>query len=236
MARDDWLLNLSAGICEPNAGSLSAATISRRKIADGAFSLRRVAGEQPGGGWSCWRRSVRLLYHEWFVRLRFPSHEHARLANGIPQGWERVPTAGRAVVEIPIRRPERVGRGEEHWSRSRWLTCPRIRWCIQNFALHQGRDLVGAAGKFRNGDTFTQHASWRPRLEGTEKPASSISFGLRRRRPWFNMGIHRLAFKARDHPEFVYCLARTHDFRGNAIKSMIGSSGRSARFKKVALD
>jgi type I restriction enzyme S subunit len=27
-------------------------------------------------------------------------------------------------------------------------------------------------------------------------------------------------------PEFVYCLARTHDFRGNAIKSMIGSSGR----------
>jgi type I restriction enzyme S subunit len=27
-------------------------------------------------------------------------------------------------------------------------------------------------------------------------------------------------------PYFVYCLARTHDFRENAIKSMIGSSGR----------
>jgi type I restriction enzyme S subunit len=27
-------------------------------------------------------------------------------------------------------------------------------------------------------------------------------------------------------PEYVYCLARTHDFRGNAIKSMVGSSGR----------
>ena len=27
-------------------------------------------------------------------------------------------------------------------------------------------------------------------------------------------------------PYFVYCLARTYDFRENAIKSMIGSSGR----------
>ena len=27
-------------------------------------------------------------------------------------------------------------------------------------------------------------------------------------------------------PEYVYCLARTHSFRGNAIKSMVGSSGR----------
>src|SRR2546426_960819 len=27
-------------------------------------------------------------------------------------------------------------------------------------------------------------------------------------------------------PEFVYCLARTYHFRENAIKSMIGSSGR----------
>ncbi|HPY61158.1 MAG TPA: hypothetical protein PLG55_10600, partial [Methanospirillum sp.] len=27
-------------------------------------------------------------------------------------------------------------------------------------------------------------------------------------------------------PFFVYCLSRTHDFRENAIKSMIGSSGR----------
>jgi type I restriction enzyme S subunit len=33
--------------------------------------------------------SARLLYREWFVRLRFPGHEHARLTNGAPQGWER---------------------------------------------------------------------------------------------------------------------------------------------------
>lgn len=33
--------------------------------------------------------SARLLYQEWFVHLRFPGHEHTRLINGVPQGWER---------------------------------------------------------------------------------------------------------------------------------------------------
>ena len=34
--------------------------------------------------------SARLLYREWFVHLRFPGHEHTRITNGVPQGWERV--------------------------------------------------------------------------------------------------------------------------------------------------
>ncbi len=33
--------------------------------------------------------SARLLYQEWFVRLRFPGHEHVRIVNGLPEGWER---------------------------------------------------------------------------------------------------------------------------------------------------
>jgi type I restriction enzyme S subunit len=33
--------------------------------------------------------SARLLYQEWFVRLRFPGHEHVRVKNGIPEGWTR---------------------------------------------------------------------------------------------------------------------------------------------------
>ena len=34
--------------------------------------------------------SARLLYREWFVRLRFPGHEHSRIVSGVPEGWERV--------------------------------------------------------------------------------------------------------------------------------------------------
>jgi type I restriction enzyme S subunit len=32
--------------------------------------------------------SARLLYREWFVRLRFPGHEHTRINDGVPEGWE----------------------------------------------------------------------------------------------------------------------------------------------------
>ena len=34
--------------------------------------------------------SARLLYREWFVRLRFPGHESTRIVNGVPEGWERL--------------------------------------------------------------------------------------------------------------------------------------------------
>lgn len=33
--------------------------------------------------------SARMLYKEWFVRLRFPGHEHVRIVDGVPEGWER---------------------------------------------------------------------------------------------------------------------------------------------------
>lgn len=33
--------------------------------------------------------SARQLYREWFVRLRFPGHEHTPVKNGLPEGWER---------------------------------------------------------------------------------------------------------------------------------------------------
>ncbi|MEY3305502.1 MAG: hypothetical protein RLZZ139_3875, partial [Cyanobacteriota bacterium] len=32
-------------------------------------------------------RSLHLLYKEWFVHLRFPSHEHSKIIDGIPEGW-----------------------------------------------------------------------------------------------------------------------------------------------------
>jgi len=35
--------------------------------------------------------SMRLLYREWFVRLRFPGHEHIRVVDGLPEGWEKRP-------------------------------------------------------------------------------------------------------------------------------------------------
>ncbi|MBU4139486.1 MAG: restriction endonuclease subunit S, partial [Euryarchaeota archaeon] len=34
-------------------------------------------------------QSARLLYREWFVHLSFPGHEHVRIIDGVPEGWEK---------------------------------------------------------------------------------------------------------------------------------------------------
>lgn len=34
-------------------------------------------------------QAARLLYEEWFMRLRFPGCEHTRITDGVPEGWKR---------------------------------------------------------------------------------------------------------------------------------------------------
>lgn len=36
-------------------------------------------------------QAARLLYKEWFVHLRFPGHEHVKIKDGVPEGWEEKP-------------------------------------------------------------------------------------------------------------------------------------------------
>ncbi|CUS31626.1 restriction endonuclease subunit S [Candidatus Nitrospira nitrificans] len=43
--------------------------------------------------------AARLLYREWFVRLRFPGHEHARITNGLPHGWKQM-TLGDLCTDV----------------------------------------------------------------------------------------------------------------------------------------
>ena len=33
--------------------------------------------------------AARLLYREWFVYCRFPGHEHVKMLDGLPEGWDR---------------------------------------------------------------------------------------------------------------------------------------------------
>ena len=42
--------------------------------------------------------TARQLYREWFVRLRFPGHEHTRITNGAPEGWARLPLGDRVTL------------------------------------------------------------------------------------------------------------------------------------------
>lgn len=42
--------------------------------------------------------SARLLYREWFVHLCFPGHEHVKIVDGVPDGWEQLRVSDLCVV------------------------------------------------------------------------------------------------------------------------------------------
>ena len=45
-------------------------------------------------------QAARELYREWFVRLRFPGHEHTKIVDGVPEGWAqgRIGDLGQVVT------------------------------------------------------------------------------------------------------------------------------------------
>ncbi len=156
--------------------------------------------------------AARQLYREWFVRLRFPGHEHTLIINGVPKRWERVPTPD----AIEVNPTTRLSDEAEHWS-VEMADLPTDSMVIQQATKREGR----SGSKFRNGDTLFARitpclengkTAFVDFLENGEAARGSTEFIVLRAK--------RLT------PEYVYCLARTHDFRGNAIKSMVGSSGR----------
>jgi type I restriction enzyme S subunit len=156
--------------------------------------------------------SARQLYQEWFMQLRFPGHEHSRIIEGAPKGWERV-----AVPEaLDINPTTRLSDANEH----RWVEMadlPTDSMVIQNSILREGR----SGSKFQNGDTLFARIT--PCLEnGKTGFVDFLADGEvgRGSTEFIVLRSKRLT------PEFVYCLARTYHFRENAIKSMIGSSGR----------
>ena len=54
-------------------------------------------------------QAARLLYKEWFVHLRFPGHEHVKIKDGVPEGWQKksaldimdVMSGGTPKVSVP---------------------------------------------------------------------------------------------------------------------------------------
>jgi len=152
------------------------------------------------------------LYREWFVRLRFPGYEHTRIANGAPMGWERVPTS----EAIQVNPTTHLSAEDEHWYVEMSDLLPDS-MVIQHATKRDGR----SGSKFQNGDTLLARIT--PCLENGK--TAFVHFMAddevgRGSTEFIVLRSKRLT------PEFVYGLARTYEFRENAIKSMVGSSGR----------
>ncbi len=160
---------------------------------------------------------ARALYREWFVHFRFPGHEtHPRVPSplgDIPQGWEvkRLPDCIHINPRVTV-----PSVGEK----------PFVPMgCLSNDSMLIS-DIESRAGnsgtKFQNGDTLFARIT--PCLENGKTgfvqfllDADAVAFGSTE---FIVLRSHMLT------PEFVYCLARSDGFRGVAIKSMSGATGR----------
>ncbi len=156
--------------------------------------------------------SARQLYREWFVRLRFPGHEHTPIVDGVPQGWSKLPASEALEINPKIK----LSDADEHWF-VEMASLPTDSMVIEGAYWRDGR----SGPKFQNGDTLFARIT--PCLENGKTGFVDFMDDGEVGRGSTEFIVLRSRHVT---PEFVYCLSRTYEFRGNAIKSMIGSSGR----------
>ncbi|TAK35686.1 MAG: restriction endonuclease subunit S [Chloroflexota bacterium] len=83
------MLNLSAAIVA-NLPIRYPAAETQREIAN-ILSAYDDLIENNRRRMALLEEAARQLYREWFVRLRFPGHEHTPVNDGVPEGWNQRP-------------------------------------------------------------------------------------------------------------------------------------------------
>lgn len=160
---------------------------------------------------------ARALYREWFVHFRFPGQEKVPRVDSplgpIPKGWEVKPVPECITITPRVTVPRD---GEKAF-------VPMGSLANGSMIISDIEARTGNSGsKFQNGDTLFARIT--PCLENGKTgfvqflpSIDSVAFG----------STEFIVMRSRTlTPEFVYLLARSEEFRGNAIKSMSGASGR----------
>jgi type I restriction enzyme, S subunit len=161
-------------------------------------------------------KMTKALFAEWFVHHRFPGHEDVAIVDSslgpVPDGWEPVTIADAIDLNPRVRLPR-----DEEFRFVQMGSLVEGSMVIDGYEIRSGP----SGSRFRNGDTLLARIT--PSLENGktgfvqfllegEVACGSTEFIVMRSRTVT--------------PEFVYLLARTEDFRGLAVKSMVGASGR----------
>lgn len=159
---------------------------------------------------------ARRIYREWFVHFRFPGYEKAEMVDSelglVPEGWEIRKASDVLLINPKTKVPKE---GEKPFVPMGSLS--------NNSMLINGTELrSGNSGsKFKNEDTLFARIT--PSLENGKTgyvqflPKDDVAFG----------STEFIVLRSRTLcSEYVYLLARSNEFRDNAIKSMTGASGR----------
>lgn len=166
------------------------------------------------------------IYEEWFVRFRFPGHEQVKRVESelglIPEGWKVVAASDAITINPKVRVPKE---GLKPF-------VPMGSLSENSMLIADIEEREGNSGsKFQNGDTLFARIT--PCLENGKTgfvqflPShDAVAFG----------STEFIVLRSRALcPEYVYALARSDEFRANAIKSMSGATGRQ-RVKEACFD
>ncbi len=157
------------------------------------------------------------LYREWFVHFRFPGHEKKGMVESplgmIPERWEVVKFSTAVEIDPPTRIPKE---GEKPFVSMANLSS--VSMLIDSYEMRSGN----GGSKFKNDDTLFARIT--PCLENGKTgyvqflPSDqAVAFG----------STEFIVLRSKTLcPEYVYLMARSNEFRDNAIKSMTGATGR----------
>lgn len=158
--------------------------------------------------------SARLLYREWFVHFRFPGHEHVKIIDGLPEGWE--PTVFTDLIDVN----------------------PTTKAPKTDFITYVPMSALSTSGMTSDSSEFEKRSkSTSVKFQNGDVLLARITPSLENGKTGFvyfldegEIGCGSTEFIVlrgkQVSPEFTYCVARSYSLREKAIKSMIGSSGR----------
>ena len=172
---------------------------------------------------------ARALYREWFVNFRYSGHEKVAMVESsigpVPEGWRVVSAAESLAINPSMHLPREGDRP--------FVPMASLSNATMVISEIESRSASSGA-KFQNGDALFARIT--PCLENGKTAfvqflpnASSAACG----------STEFIVLRGRTvPPEFVYCLARSEEFRSHAIKSMSGatddSGSRRARLRATS--
>lgn len=152
------------------------------------------------------------IYREWFVRLRFPGHEHTPVHKGVPEGWEQKPLPDCISIK-----PREKSISQEHFP---YVGMDRLSTTSAFFSIEESRSSA-TGPKFRNGDVLLPRIT--PCLENGKRGfVTGLADG-----EVATGSTEFIVLRGKTlPPEFVYCLSISDSLRQHAENSMVGASGR----------
>ena len=158
--------------------------------------------------------AAQRLYKEWFVDLRFPSYEHTKIVDGVPEGWE--PCILDDVIEFDPKVRLDKDRIKQFVPMSALSTSSMV------LDMNEISETTSNSGsKFQNGDTLLARIT--PCLENGK---TAFVHGLEADEGAVGSTEYIVMRSKRLNSYMVYLLSRTNGFRQSAINSMSGSDGR----------